>query len=145
MGIISKGKKGDKKEKPPRKAVMLVHILPMKLWGEDNMLDGLLDGLQEASGRILTSSIVGKMAGAFFVVACLVSGVCVLVTAMYLADPEGFDKRLSQVLVEKPVIAASVEEEEGEEAEEVGEGEEIEEIEEEEYGDEGEEDEGEEE
>lgn len=121
---------------------MLVHILPMKLWGEDNMLDGLLDGLQEASGRILTSSIVGKMAGAFFVVACLVSGVCVLVTAMYLADPEGFDKRLSQVLVEKPVIAASVEEEEGEEAEEVGEGEEIEE---EEYVDEGEEDEGEEE
>ncbi len=137
MGIISKGEKGDKKEKPPRKAVMLVHILPMKLWGEDNMLDGLLDGLQEASGRILTSSIVGKMAGAFFVVACLVSGVCVLVTAMYLADPEGFDKRLSQVLVEKPVIAASVEEEEGEEAEEVGEGEEIEEeeyVEEEEEG-----------
>ncbi|MGR3296525.1 MAG: hypothetical protein ACUZ8A_09950 [Candidatus Bathyanammoxibius sp.] len=110
---------------------MLVHILPMKLWGEDNMLDGLLDGLQEASGRILTSSIVGKMAGAFFVVACLVSGVCVLVTAMYLADPEGFDKRLSQVLVERPVIAASVGEveevEEAEEGEEVGEGEEIEE------------------
>jgi hypothetical protein len=129
LGIISKGKKGDKKEKPPRKAVMLVHILPMKLWGEDNMLDGLLDGLQEACGRILTSSIVGKVAGAFFVVACLVSGVCLLVTAMYLANPEGFDKRLSQVLVEKPVIAASVaeEEEEGEEAEEVGEGEEIEE------------------
>jgi hypothetical protein len=61
---------------------------------------------------------------------------------MYLADPEGFDKRLSQVLVERPVIAASVEEEEGEEAEEVGEGEEIEE---EEYVEEGEEDEGEEE
>ena len=89
------------------------------------MLDGLLDGLQEASGRILTSSIVGKMAGAFFVVACLVSGIGVLVTAMYLADPEGFDKRLSQVLVERPVIAASVGE--VEEAEEVGEGEEIEE------------------
>jgi hypothetical protein len=143
LGIISKGNKGDKKEKPPRKAVMLVHILPMKLWGEDNMLDGLLDGLQEASGRILTSSIVGKMAGAFFVVACLVSGVCVLVTAMYLADPEGFDKRLSQVLVERPVIAASVEKaEEAEEGEEVGEGEEIEE---EEYVEEGEEDEGEEE
>ncbi len=106
------------------------------------MLDGLLDGLQEASGRILASNIVGKMAGAFFVVACLVSGICVLVTAMYLADPEGFDKRLSQVLVERPVIAASVEEEEVEEAEEVGEGEEIEE---EEYVEEGEEDEGEEE
>jgi hypothetical protein len=133
MGIISKGNKGDKREKAPRKPVMLVHILPMEFWGDDNMLDGLLDGLQEASGRILTSSIVGKVAGAFFVVACLVSGVCVLVTAMYLANPEGFDKRLSQVLVEKPVIAASVEEEEeeeeeeGEEAEEAGEGEETEE------------------
>ncbi len=102
------------------------------------MLDGLLDGLQEASGRILASNIVGKVAGAFFVAACLVSGVCLLVTAMYLANPEGFDKRLSQVLVEKPVIAASVEGEEGEEAEEAGEGEETEE---EEYAEEEEEEE----
>lgn len=78
------------------------------------MLDGLLDGLQEASGRIMTSSIVSKAAGAFFVVLCLVSGICLLVTGMYLADPEGFDKRLSQVLVERPAVAG-VEETTGEE------------------------------
>lgn len=72
------------------------------------MLDGLLDGLQEASGRLMASSVIGKAAGAFFVVLCLASGICLLVTGMYLADPKGFDKRLSQVLVEKPV-AASVE------------------------------------
>ena len=122
MGIFSRRKNGGEngKGKPPPSKPMVVQILPIELWGDDNMLDGLLDGLQEASGRLMTSSVVGKAAGAFFVVLCLASGICLLVTGMYLADPEGFDKRLSQVLVEKPV-AASVEKtakEEGEAAEE---------------------------
>ena len=91
------------------------------------MLDGLLDGLQEASGRIVTSNIVGKLAGGFFVAACLVSGICLLITCMYLADPEGFDKRLGQILVERPVVAAVEDVEDVEEAEEVAEDEELEE------------------
>lgn len=109
MGIFSRHKKDGEKEKPPPSKPMVVQIFPIELWGDDNMLDGLLDGLQEASGRIMTSSVVGKAAGAFFVVLCLASGICLLVTGMYLADPEGFDKRLSQVLVERPVVVSAQE------------------------------------
>ncbi|MFQ5861731.1 MAG: hypothetical protein ACE5IC_01275 [Candidatus Brocadiales bacterium] len=88
------------------------------------MLNALLEALQEASGKIMTSRLVGRLGGAFFVVMCLVSGIALLITGMYLVDPKGFDERLSQVLVERPVEAVSeetAEEEEeavGEEAEE---------------------------
>lgn len=124
LGIFSGRKKGEKKGKPPPKEVMVVQILPIKLWWEDNMLNALLEALQEASGKIMTSRLVGRLGGAFFVVMCLVSGIALLITGMYLVDPKGFDERLSQVLVERPVEAVSeetAEEEEeavGEEAEE---------------------------
>ncbi len=96
------------------------------------MLDSLLDGLQEASGKLMGSDIVGKVAGAAFVLITVMSGIALLVTLMYLANPEGFKERLSHVLVEKPVMA-SVEETEVEEVgevEEVAEVEEVEEVEE---------------
>lgn len=81
------------------------------------MVNALLEALQEASGKLMTSSVVCRLGGAFFVVLTLVSGVALLVTGMYLADPEGFDERLSQVLVERPVVAgAEGAAEEGEEA-----------------------------
>ncbi|MFQ5956727.1 MAG: hypothetical protein ACE5KK_03015 [Candidatus Brocadiales bacterium] len=84
------------------------------------MLIGLLEALQEVSGKMMTSSIVGRLSGAMFVVMCLASGIALFITGMYLADPKGFDERLSQVLVERPVVAGTEEAavEEGEEAEE---------------------------
>lgn len=91
------------------------------------MLNALLEALQEASGKIMTSNLVGKVSGVLFVVMCLVSGAALLITGMYLADPDGFDKRLSQVLVEKPVVAAVEETAEEEEAEEMETEEEVEE------------------
>ncbi len=88
------------------------------------MLDSLLEALQEVSGRIMASNSIGKVFGAMFVAICLMSGIALLVTGMYLADPEGFDKRLSQVLVERPVVAGAEEaaEEEEEAVEEATEG-----------------------
>lgn len=77
------------------------------------MLNALLEALQEASGKLMTSSIVGRLGGIFFVAIALVSGIALLVTGMYLANPKGFDERLSRVLVERPVVAGA---EEGEEA-----------------------------
>ncbi|MCQ4574357.1 MAG: hypothetical protein NOU37_03795 [Candidatus Brocadiales bacterium] len=91
------------------------------------MLNSLLDGLQEVSGKVMSSGIVSRVTGAFFVVICLASGICLLITVMYLANPKGFDEWLSHALVENTAVAGTeetAEAEEGGEAEESAEAEE---------------------
>lgn len=91
------------------------------------MLNSLLDGLQEVSGKVMSSGIVSRVTGAFFVVICLASGICLLITVMYLANPKGFDEWLSHVLVENTVVAGTEEAAEAEEGEEAVEVEDVEE------------------
>ncbi len=91
------------------------------------MLDSLLDGLQEASGKVMGSGIVSRVIGALFVAICLASGICLLVTVMYLANPKGFDEWLSHALVENTVVAGTEEAAEAEEGEEAVEVEDVEE------------------
>ena len=70
------------------------------------MLNALLEALQEISGLVMTSRLVERVVGVLFVMGTLVSGVALLITMMYLTSPEGFEKRLSRVWVEKPVVEA---------------------------------------
>ncbi|HHT9120249.1 MAG TPA: hypothetical protein ACFYD3_06885 [Candidatus Hypogeohydataceae bacterium YC41] len=78
------------------------------------MINVLLEALQEIAGLFMTSNLVQKLAGFFFLTASLLSGVALLVTIMYLASPEGFQKRLNKVLVEKPVVATPLTEKKAE-------------------------------
>lgn len=68
------------------------------------MVNALLDTLQELSGSIMTSNLLSRLSGFFFVAACLVSGFALLITSLYLLSPKGFEKRLNKVLVERPVV-----------------------------------------
>lgn len=99
MGIFSKKKR---EAKPPRKCAE-VQFFPIKL--ELEMINAVLETLQEVSGMLMGSGLVSRLSGAFFVFASLVSGIALLITILYLMSPQGFEKRLSQVLVEKPVVA----------------------------------------
>ncbi|MDI6759339.1 MAG: hypothetical protein QMD05_00800 [Candidatus Brocadiaceae bacterium] len=57
----------------------------------------------------MTSRPAERVVGVFFVIGSLVSGVALLVTMMYLISPDGFQKRLNKVLVEKPVVEVPAE------------------------------------
>ncbi len=87
------------------------------------MITGILETLQEVSGILMTSRLIERLAGAFFVSATLLSGAALIITLMYLASPKGFEERLSKVLVEKPVLEAPAGEGETAGAEEATEGE----------------------
>lgn len=115
MGILSK-KKTEEKREETLPGYLEIDIFPISL-REGDMLNALLEALQEISGLVMTSRPIERLAGTFFVIASLISGVALLITVMYLASPEGFEKRLSKVLVEKPVVKASAGEKETVEAE----------------------------
>lgn len=102
MGFSARRKKEKKGEKPPHKYVE-IQFFPGKPW-EANMVNALLDTLQELSGSIMTSNLLSRLSGFFFVAACLVSGFALLITSLYLLSPKGFEKRLNKVLVERPVV-----------------------------------------
>ncbi len=104
LGIFSK----KKVKKPPQEGVMKIEIFPLHLM-EGSMINALLEALQEISGMLMTSRLVERLAGAFFVIASIVSGIALLITVMYLASPENFEKRVQKVLVEKPVVGAVAE------------------------------------
>lgn len=113
MGIFSK----KKAEEAPKKDFLEIEIFPLYL-SEESMINTLLEALQEISGLVMTSRLVERLAGVFFVMASLISGIALLITIMYLASPEGFEKRLNKVLVEKPVAESSAGETTPAEAEE---------------------------
>lgn len=102
MGFFSRRKRGKKEEIPPQKYIE-IQLFPVKPW-EANMVNALLDALQQLSGSIMTSNLVTRVSGLFFVAACLVSGLAFLITSLYLLSPKGFEKRLNKILVERPVV-----------------------------------------
>jgi hypothetical protein len=116
LGIISKKKAKEKKKEVPAKSFLEIDIFPLN-FSEGSMINALLETLQEISGLVMTSRLVERLVGVFFVVASLISGIGLLITIMYLASPEGFEKRLTKVLVEKPVVEAPAGEKKASEAE----------------------------
>lgn len=105
VGIFSKKKTKGKPEKTIPKSCMEIEIFPLDLV-EGNMINALLEAVQEISGLVMTSRLVERAVGVLFVTGSLISGIALLITVMYLASPEGFEKRLHRVLVEKPVVEA---------------------------------------
>ncbi|MFN3466164.1 MAG: hypothetical protein ACK4WF_00495 [Candidatus Brocadiales bacterium] len=105
MGIFSRKKAREKRAEEPPVSCMEIEIFPLNLV-EGNMINALLEAMQEVSGLVVTSRLAERIVGVLFVVGSLISGIALLITVMYLASPEGFEKRLQRVLVEKPVVEA---------------------------------------